>query len=936
MVPDEPVDHQANFLTQKQKDAAGYSLCPGWGNTEAPLMIVGAYPTHDDLENGSMLSASQSGQELQRSLTQAGFKMEDYWITSMYKSGLGSKTKPTGEQIKAHFHYLEAELAIVKPKLIIALGAEPFKRIMKANMGVSKFIGEAIDCPYGCKVMANHAPATVFMFDPTKRPEFDEIFIRAKQILDGTTHYVPFEWMVIDSVPVAQAVVQHYIDTKQFDIGYDAEWFGKKWSDDEVMHTFQFSCEDHKAWILDISKDGTTENRELLDCMKPLICHPEARRMGWNVRADDKRLRHRGFVIPEETLVMDGMKFVALLDSRWAKNLSTGILKFTQYEPYYNDLALKLKEHKLDDGELSKLKFLEPEIFWKYCAGDAVAHRTACLNMLKVMPDRHRKYFNEVYLPFTNYLLDLEITGIPVDQDVMRDITEKYVSKFNELKTKLNELLAKLGIVDFNPNSPPQKKNLLFEVMKLEPVYYTKAGKAAKPRAWYNKQKKQTQSLYSPSTNGKSLSTMVFELKQKMDNLSPESDPGDIETYEAVSIKHNIVHTLLSMNRVGVFANKFLSQRGVDMTEFDPEDFVEDTDTEEGEREVGEEPLKQSYWAALCHDGRIHADFFECLKNFRSSSRPNIQNPASKVLSYIPDIFVPGYNEMSKELKKANEHLIPKNIRNIFYSGHPDYLWCEVDVAGADLMIAAYLSRDPNYIQDMLEGGFHLKKAREYFNDPNVSKDDYSKYVGAKSITFRVAYTAGLESAALPIQAEIFAESGHWLNEDLIKYALGTWRRYTRYMDYRDACTKSALELGYIENARGMRLSFESTDNNSIQASYQNQSLAFPIASELPCFLYDISVQMKRFLQKEGLWLKYVYPVNQVHDASYWLIHKDLMKSDYFAEICKYFFTDKVRIATGDALGMEMNVSDRWKGKNVVFGKETAWNFKTRTWDWKG
>ena len=67
----------------------------------------------------------------------------------------------------------------------------------------------------------------------------------------------------------------------------------------------------------------------MLDTVKPLLEHPEAQRLGWNIRADDLRLKLRGFNLPEQTLTFDGMKAVAFLDSRHGKGLETGIKYFT-------------------------------------------------------------------------------------------------------------------------------------------------------------------------------------------------------------------------------------------------------------------------------------------------------------------------------------------------------------------------------------------------------------------------------------------------------------------------------------------------------------------------------------------------------------------------------------------------------------------------------
>lgn len=937
------------FKVHRSEDGKLY--IPPKGNTKGRLMLIVSHPGHDDLQGEALLTGAY-GEEVSNALISASIDAEDVYITSMVKVGIGSKSKPSTEQIQEFAHILDYEIELVKPKLIMTLGAEVFKRVMKQNKSQGGCLGEIIDSPYG-KLLPNYSPGMIIGQDPKKRPEFRRAFQYAKRFLDDRLNYQKFEYVVVSDIETAKTVVDYYIQNEMFDVGYDAEWKGKKFLDDEVMYTFQFSCEPHKAIILNISDDGINENRELLNTVKPLLEHPKSRHLGWNIRADRKRLLMRGFVFPEGTLGFDGMKAVAFFDSRLPKSLETGIHFFTEYEPYYVEFnkAMDAIKPKLDKSALADVKFHNPEVFYKYCGGDAVAHRTACLGMMELMkklPEIQQKYYYDTYLPLSDYLMDLEMTGIPIDQEVMEELTNQYTSAYERLRKELSTFTKKLGFnnaeyeafverymdkhpdledkektakeaaakagiyPDLNPASSLQKKLLLFKVLQLEPVYYTKAGKSPKPRAWYNKQKNQTKALYSPSTNGKTLATMKFELIESLKTVihNPE-----------MRLRFDIVSRLLDLTRVGVFALKFLNKKG---TEFVDE---EEEDDEEG--------LKSSYWNALFNDGKIHADFFECLENFRSSSKPNVQNPASKVLSHIPEIFVPGFSKLSKEEKKKVDHLVPRNLRHIFYSGDKDWNWVEVDVAGADLFVCACISQDPDYLNDMRLGNFHLKKAREYFQDATISKDDYSKYVSAKSITFRVAYTSELLSAAMPIQSEIFAESGITIDIDTLNYALKTWERYEKYMEFRERCKAQATELHYIENMYGIRYYFEETDNFSILAGFQNQALAYPIASELAMFLWKVSVEMKKQLVQDGVWMKRCYPVNTVHDANYWVIHKDLLKDNYFPEVCKYFFTDHCKISTGDNFGMEMSIADRWKGKDEVFHGETKWNFETKRWEWK-
>lgn len=942
-----PVDNNI-FKTHNKY---GKTYIPPKGNIHAKLMLILSHPSYDDVLNGQLL-AGDYGREIRAAVELAGIDFNDLYITSMVKFGIGDNLKPSTALIKAFSGILEYELNLVRPKLIMSLGAEVLRQLTKAKFKQSDILGEIIDSPYG-KLIPNYSPGMITKQDPKKRPIFRDIFIYAARYIYDQLNYDKFEWEVITDCQQAREIVNDALARKCFNVGYDAEWYGKKFPDDEILYTVQLSFEQHKAVIFDISPDGKTENLELLQTLKPLLEHPEVKRLGWNIRADDKRLVHRGFVLDESTLGFDGMKAMAFFDSRYPKGLETGIKKFTNYELYYVPVLSCLKQHNLDISDVALLKFKEPSLFYKYCAGDAVTHREACLNMMKLMeklPESQRNYYYNIYLPLSAYFLDLEYNGIPIDIPLMEKLTQQYNAKYEELNKELQTLLQPLGFLseaefkervqalvtakiaatpaeavallnkhgiynELNPNSAIQKKFLLFDVLKLEPAYYTRAGKLPKPKTWYDKQKPSVQLQYSPSTNSKSLSTIKFKLlKASEETNSPE-----------IQQKLNIVTTLLNLSRIGVFAHRFLNKKG---TEFENE-----TDDENESEES--EGLKASYWNALCKDGKIHPDFYECLANFRSSSRPNVQNAAAKVLSHIPEIFVPGYNKMTKEQQKKYEDIIPENIRHIYYPGKPDWKWVEVDVAGADLMIAAYISQDELYINDLLQGNFHLKKAREYFRDETITKEDYSKYVSSKSLTFRVAYTAELQYAALPIQAEIFAESGHLIDLSTIEYALNTWKQYTNYMKFREKCKNQVTENRYIENIRGFRYYFDESDNFGIIAAWQNEALAFPIASELALFLWDVSVNFKRELVKQKLWLKYCYPVNSVHDACYWIIHQDLLKDNYFPEVCKYYFTEKCRIATGDKLGIEMSVADRWKGKHEVFHGETKWDFKTKQWIWK-
>lgn len=840
----------------------------------------------------------------------------------------------------------DKEMDLFPHKVIIPMGAEAYKWVMKKNAKLSDYIGEKINSPYGPCIpcysidyISDMAPLDVVYLDTA--------FQQAKEIVTGKTErkgiVYPDNYEVVAGLTRAKTIIQHYVDfanksPKKLKVAYDCEWqVGNMYDETEVLYTYQFCAQSDKAFVFDLINSEGKENLELLHTIKPLMEHPNIFRMGWNIRVDDKRLLRRGINIPQETLGFDGMKAMAFIDSGLRKGLENGIRHFTSYESYFVPFFQDMDARKISHKDLVQMRKENPGLFYLYCAGDALAHFKACANMHAILQayikqggaaGRAAKYYYEIYLPLTNYFIDLENTGLPVDQELMEKLTKQYTDKYNELSILLQNHVVPKYMPMFNTNSAKDKVSLLYDLDKLalEPPYYVKQGKP-KTAQWYLEKKKKEKETgktnlnligYGPSANSKSLATLLYNLKDD-DARTPE--------------RRQILTTLLNMNRVGVFANKFFSKRGLEDNSSEPEEPVFDPDPED---EAFLEPIRQSYWKAINKDGRIHSDFWECLDNFRARSIPNIQNPASKVLAHIPQIFVPGYLTMTKEEQKSHEAEIPPNIRQIFYTGSPDWVFAEADIASAEIFLSAALSGDKIYKGDVLSGSFHLIKAREYFDDPKLTKSDIGKYTVTKAINFRVIYCADMEGSVGPIKADIFAESGYDVEEKQLLKMVRTWNRYEQYIRYRDKCKAQAVEDGYIENARGMRFYFHkhNTKNPKLLAGFQNQALNWPVSGELALLAWDIHMRMKRHFESKGEWLKYVYPLNSVHDAIYFMAHKDMMKDNYLPNVIKEIFTT-TKCATGDTLGVEVVVTDRWKGKQKFFNKETAWDPEKKLWIWK-
>jgi uracil-DNA glycosylase family 4 len=120
-----------------------------YGEVGAKYMIIFSHPGKDDLLAGAFGEAGYSAEETLEALEIAGIPLEECYLTATVKEGIGSKPKPSAELFEKWAPELEQEIETIKPKIIITLGAEVFKRLMKCNMKVGDYLGEIIDSPYG-------------------------------------------------------------------------------------------------------------------------------------------------------------------------------------------------------------------------------------------------------------------------------------------------------------------------------------------------------------------------------------------------------------------------------------------------------------------------------------------------------------------------------------------------------------------------------------------------------------------------------------------------------------------------------------------------------------------------------------------------------------------------------------------------------------------
>jgi uracil-DNA glycosylase family 4 len=110
-------------------------MVPGEGNPRATVMFVGEAPgaTEDALGRPFV---GRAGRLLDELLTAAGLRRADVWITNVVKARPPENRDPRAPEVAHCMPWLERELAIVQPRLVVPLGRHALKHFApRAKIG---------------------------------------------------------------------------------------------------------------------------------------------------------------------------------------------------------------------------------------------------------------------------------------------------------------------------------------------------------------------------------------------------------------------------------------------------------------------------------------------------------------------------------------------------------------------------------------------------------------------------------------------------------------------------------------------------------------------------------------------------------------------------------------------------------------------------------
>jgi uracil-DNA glycosylase len=159
---------------------------PGEGPPDAEIMFIGEGPGfHENMQGRPFVGAA--GDLLVELLGAIGMKREQVFITNVVKCRPPGNRDPQPEELKACSPYLEKQLQIINPKVIVTLGRYSMARFIP-QAKISEIHGQPVKVK-GMLVVPFFHPAAA-LHRPSLRPVVEEDFAKLPDLIRNA-HQAP-------------------------------------------------------------------------------------------------------------------------------------------------------------------------------------------------------------------------------------------------------------------------------------------------------------------------------------------------------------------------------------------------------------------------------------------------------------------------------------------------------------------------------------------------------------------------------------------------------------------------------------------------------------------------------------------------------------------------------------------------------------------------
>ncbi len=164
------------FLCQGRKNTV-----PGEGNPAARLMFVGEGPGQTEDQTGRPF-VGKAGELLTRMIEAIDLRRDAVFIANTVKCRPPQNRKPLPDELAACNPYLERQIELINPKVLVALGATAAETLLGVKRSLTDLRGR-VHSFRGIPLVVTYHPAALLRNPNWKKPTWDDVRI-ARQLLD--------------------------------------------------------------------------------------------------------------------------------------------------------------------------------------------------------------------------------------------------------------------------------------------------------------------------------------------------------------------------------------------------------------------------------------------------------------------------------------------------------------------------------------------------------------------------------------------------------------------------------------------------------------------------------------------------------------------------------------------------------------------------------
>lgn len=258
--------------------------------------------------------------------------------------------------------------------------------------------------------------------------------------------------------------LRDFFMTKSF-LSLDTETTSTNTIDAELVG-LSFSVSENEAFYVPVPADRQ-QAQNIVNIFKPVYEQPSILKIGQNIKYDMEVLANYGVELAGE--MFDTMLAHYLLQPEQRHNMDDMAETYLGYRTIHIDELIGPK----GKGQKS-MRDLPPEEVYEYAAEDAdVTLKLKNLLEPKLKESGVWQLFSEVEMPLVRVLASMEMNGVRLDTDSLKETSQILTAKMNDIEQEIYRLAGE----EFNIASPRQVGEILFGKMKIvEKPKKTKTG----------------------------------------------------------------------------------------------------------------------------------------------------------------------------------------------------------------------------------------------------------------------------------------------------------------------------------------------------------------------------------------------------------------------------------------------------------------------------